>query len=101
VRHKSCAQTLLRSSIWKYCLNSIKWNDIEVDMPKVRGIKHNFQESSTSPETSPNMEVSFNGELCVKCNEPVTAEFLGARDGNTVDVLRLVLRNFPIYMTYQ
>ena len=43
-------------------------------MPK--GIKHNSEESPTSPVTSPNMEVSFDDELCVNCNEPVIAEFL-------------------------
>jgi len=64
--HKPCSARPLRN-------NS---NDIEVDMPKVWGIKHNSEESSTSPATSPNMEVSFDGELCVKCNEPVTAGFL-------------------------
>ena len=38
-------------------------------MPKV---KHNSEESSTSP----NIEISFDSEQCVKCNELVTAEFL-------------------------
>jgi len=63
--HKPCFTQLFR----KYCLSSIKWNDIEVDMPKV---KHNSEESSTSP----NIEISFDSEQCVKCNELVTAEFL-------------------------
>ena len=76
-RHKIwCAQTLLHLSIKKYCLNSIKWNDIEVDMQKVRGIKHNSEESLTLPATSPKLWKYPLMALCVKYNELMTAEFL-------------------------